>query len=163
MIYISHRGNLDGPDPSQENNPTYIQKAIEEGFSVEVDLRLKDGRIFLGHDEPQYEISLDWLRVYYRQLWLHCKDKEAFNLALSKNLHCFWHNIDDYTITSEGYVWAYPGKESAGRFCILVMPDTVWPDEQFLSYRFLGICSDHIRRIKKKNEELVGRSKSKSI
>lgn len=162
MIYISHRGNLEGKNPQRENHPLYIEEAINEGFSVEVDLRTKDGRLYLGHDEPQYEISLDWLKIYYRQLWLHCKDKDAFNLALSKNLHCFWHNIDDYTITSEGYVWAYPGKESVGRFCILVMPDTVWPEEQIYSLKGLGICSDNIKKIKKKKEEIEGHSKFKT-
>lgn len=161
MIYISHRGNLDGPNPSQENNPIYIEQAINEGFSVEVDFRIKDGRLYLGHDEPQYEISFQWLQVLYRNLWIHCKDKEAFNFALSKNLHCFWHNIDDYTITSEGYVWAYPGKESVGRFCILVMPDTIWINDEFLSSKFLGICSDNIRRLRKRHEEIVGRSRAR--
>jgi hypothetical protein len=158
MIYISHRGNLDGPNPSQENNPVYIEQAINEGFSVEVDFRIKDGRLYLGHDEPQYEISFQWLQVLYRNLWIHCKDKEAFNFALSKSLHCFWHNIDDYTITSEGYVWAYPGKEPAGRYCILVMPDTVWPEEKIHDFDCLGLCSDNIRQLKIKSEEIVGRS-----
>ena len=28
MILISHRGNINGPNPEMENNPEYIQKAI---------------------------------------------------------------------------------------------------------------------------------------
>lgn len=163
MIYISHRGNLEGKNQNRENHPLYVEEAINAGFSVEVDLRTKDGKIYLGHDEPQYEIPLDWLKVFYRHLWIHCKDKDAFNFALSKNLHCFWHNVDDYTMTSEGYVWAYPGKECVGRFCILVMPDSVWPEDKVYSSKGLGICSDNIRRIKEKKEELEGRSKFKTI
>ena len=26
------------------------------------------------------------------------------------NCHYFWHQEDDYTITSKGIIWAYPGK-----------------------------------------------------
>jgi hypothetical protein len=38
MILIAHRGNLDGPNPSMENHPDYIDAAINAGFHVEVDL-----------------------------------------------------------------------------------------------------------------------------
>ena len=27
-----------------------------------------------------------------------------------QNFNYFWHQEDDYTLTSEGYVWVYPGK-----------------------------------------------------
>jgi hypothetical protein len=39
MLLISHRGNLKGPDSTLENSPSYIQKALDLGFSVEIDLR----------------------------------------------------------------------------------------------------------------------------
>ena len=32
MILISHRGNLNGRDIDNENNPVYIDKALKEGF-----------------------------------------------------------------------------------------------------------------------------------
>ena len=37
MKLISHRGNLSGPIPESENNPSYITNAINKGFDVEVD------------------------------------------------------------------------------------------------------------------------------
>ena len=55
MIFISHRGNLDGLNPDRENSPDYIDEAIKLGFDVEVDVRTKDGQLWLGHDEPQYK------------------------------------------------------------------------------------------------------------
>ena len=33
-IYIAHRGNTDGPNPNRENDPTYIDEAINAGFNV---------------------------------------------------------------------------------------------------------------------------------
>ena len=38
MILISHRGNINGPNPEMENNPEYIQKALDLGYDVEVDV-----------------------------------------------------------------------------------------------------------------------------
>ena len=57
MIYISHRGNLTGKHHDLENSPVYVYQAIDRGFDVEVDLRHKDGQIFLGHEKPQYLID----------------------------------------------------------------------------------------------------------
>ena len=38
MILVSHRGNLSGPDPDKENNPTQINKTLDLGYDCEVDL-----------------------------------------------------------------------------------------------------------------------------
>ena len=37
MILISHRGNLDGPQPENENRPDYIEKALLN-YNVEIDI-----------------------------------------------------------------------------------------------------------------------------
>ena len=34
MKLIAHRGNIDGPNPSQENRQEYIEAAIAEGYDV---------------------------------------------------------------------------------------------------------------------------------
>ena len=61
MILISHRGNIDGKILETENHPDYIDKAISLGYDVEIDIWMVNGVFFLGHDEPQYKIILDWL------------------------------------------------------------------------------------------------------
>ena len=38
MHFISHRGNLNGPDLQNENNPIYVQNAVNLGFEVEIDI-----------------------------------------------------------------------------------------------------------------------------
>ena len=38
MFYISHRGNLKGPDRQNENKIEYINNALKKNFDVEIDL-----------------------------------------------------------------------------------------------------------------------------
>ena len=57
MIYISHRGNINGPNKKLENNPNYITDAINKGFDVEIDVNYKNSNFYLGHDKAQYLVS----------------------------------------------------------------------------------------------------------
>ena len=148
MKLISHRGNLTGRFPNLENNPDYVQYAIECGYDVEVDLRTMNGKLFLGHDAPQYQIDLNWLQNRVDKLWIHCKDKESFDVSILNKLHCFWHDTDDYTITSLGHVWAYPGKQPVGTQCIMVMPERIWTVEEIKKINTFGICSDIVEVLK---------------
>ena len=65
---ISHRGNINGPDISNENHPTYIEKAINLGFDCEVDIWVVNKELFLGHDEPMYKTTVDFLSNYVKYL-----------------------------------------------------------------------------------------------
>ncbi len=136
---ISHRGNLDGPDPKNENRPEQIEKVIQLGFDVEVDVWKIGEKWFLGHDEPQYEIDLDFLLDNDWELWCHAKNLEAL-IALNENsLCCFWHQNDDYTLTSDNHIWTYPGKAPSKESIILLFEkDMEIPGE------CKGICVDHV-------------------
>ena len=111
MIYISHRGNLKGRNVERENEPEYIDEAIKAGFDVEIDMWWVDGRVYLGHDNPQYEVDNEWLVDRADKLWVHCKNVELLNWIRSTILHYFWHEEDTLTLTSKQYVWVYPGKQ----------------------------------------------------
>ena len=80
MILISHRGNLNGKDVDNENNPLYIDRALGKGYDVEVDVWYVNGKWYLGHDEPTYEIELDYLKD--NNLWCHAKNIEALSKML---------------------------------------------------------------------------------
>jgi|TARA_R100001015_G_scaffold15429_1_gene7400 hypothetical protein len=143
MILISHRGNINGPDPSNENKPSYITNAIRTGFQVEVDFWFKNNKFFLGHDEPQYAIPFEWFQNIHRSLWIHCKNIDAMNKLVEIDrggvyLNYFWHEDDKLTLTSKGYIWAYPGVKCEN--AITVMPEL--PKEELKDY--IGICSDNI-------------------
>ena len=63
---ISHRGNLIGVKPECENNPTYIDQAIAEGFDVEIDVWFIDGEFFLGHDSAR--VRCRYVRLRYTHI-----------------------------------------------------------------------------------------------
>jgi hypothetical protein len=148
MLLISHRGNLYGPNSARENAPDYIDHAIDKKYHVEVDLWKFGEHVLLGHDYGQYEISLDWLGQRQEHLWIHCKNVQALELMTKTTLNYFWHNNDDYTMTSKGFIWAYPGKQKVGRTCILVMPDSIWTKEYVTKEKPFGICSDFVGNYK---------------
>ena len=62
MIKVAHRGNFDGRNPSQENSISYIERALDRGYHVEVDVWEKSGRYLLGHDSPQYDVKGTFLQ-----------------------------------------------------------------------------------------------------
>ena len=140
MILISHRGNIKGKKPELENYPDYVNEAIYAGYDVEVDLWSVNKRIYLGHDKPQYEISNEWLTKRVDKLWIHCKNVELLEWIQNTVLHYFWHQEDTVTLTSKGYIWAYPGKQPI-KNSIAVMPELHDDDIS----QCLGICSDYIQ------------------
>lgn len=126
MKIISHRGNLEGLNPLWENNPAYIEQAMLKGFEVEIDLWVEDGECYLGHDDPQYFVPMEWLAKYKDVFWIHCKNKEALEKMCNSvvKFHYFWHESDRYTVTSQGFglvlVGQFPYKNS-----VIVMPEKI--------------------------------------
>jgi hypothetical protein len=98
LKFISHRGNLFGPNPFEENNPDYVKTALML-LPVEVDCWKVNGSFYLGHNEPKYEISRDFLSQ--KNLLLHAKNIEILDdFANVPYVEVFWHEDDNYTITS---------------------------------------------------------------
>lgn len=151
MILISHRGNTTGPIKDMENNPTYIDNAIKNGFQVEVDVWYTKNEnnvleLFLGHDEPQYAVSFKWLIDRITKLWIHCKNIDAilFFKNCKHDFNYFWHENDTITLTSQNDIWAFPGKQPIEQ-SIAVMPEIFNDDIT----KAKGICSDLIKNYKK--------------
>ena len=108
MKLIAHRGNYQCKNPSKENQPDYISQAIQAGFDAEIDIWYQDG-LYLGHDNPEYEIDLDFLFMLHDKLWIHCKNIQALSfLSEIKEFNTFWHEKDSYALTSKGFIWTFP-------------------------------------------------------
>lgn len=148
MKLIAHRGNTKGILKHCENSPDYLDHALSMDYDVEIDFRKFDTGLYLGHDLPEYKITDQWLQDRKNKIWLHCKNAEAFTYALDNNYHCFWHNVDDYTLTSYGFVWAFPGKSSLGPNTILVMPEHHYPFDFIHRIPCYGVCSDFVDKFK---------------
>jgi hypothetical protein len=153
MKLIAHRGNINGPNPSEENNPDYIEKAISDGYDVEIDVRYDryEEQFYLGHDKSQYLVSKYWLAQNMEKLWVHCKNIEAlYEFSNKGGYNYFWHQEDDFTLTSKKYIWSYPGKPYTPN-SVIVMPEWNLKVESFSDlkvYNCFGVCSDYVGRIK---------------
>lgn len=141
MIKIAHRGNIKGPCKEYENNPVYVNESLQLGYDVEVDVWLLEGDLFLGHDIAEYKVDLNFLQN--NSLWCHCKNIEALHLLLYNKVRCFFHDIDEATLTSDGYIWTYPGNKLTDR-SICVMPEK---DNWNLPKNIAGVCSDFVSNI----------------
>lgn len=140
---ISHRGNLNGPNPEQENQPSYIDLAINKGYTVETDIHYVKGDFYLGHDYPAVRVTPPWLKIRKKYLILHCKDLDCLFL-LKDEYHCFWHQNDDYTLTSNNLIWTYPNKK-VGPSCVIVDNDlpTKAKVETWRNNLIYGVCTDY--------------------
>lgn len=144
MKLISHRGNLNGPNKEHENKPEYILNTIKFGFDCEIDVRYLNNELFLGHDEPDDKIELEFLIDNQDKLWIHCKNIDALDYLLNfPCLNIFWHQNDDYTLTSKGFVWCYP-KMKTSKKGIILMPE--W-NNFYIPSACYGICSDYIHKL----------------
>ena len=143
MYFISHRGNTLGPDISKENSVDYINDAIKKGYDVEIDVWFEKENFYLGHDKPTYLVEDKYL--LNKKLWCHSKNLDSLINLKKIGAHYFWHENDEYTLTSKGYIWTYPGKNLSNE-SICVLPE--WHKEIKLDYKFKGICSDYIERYK---------------
>jgi hypothetical protein len=141
MKLIAHRGNTNGVLKSEENKPDYIDLAISKGYDVEIDVWYKDNTLWLGHDKPDYKVELEFIVCRISKLWIHCKNVDAINYfkECGYDINFFWHENDTITLTSQNYIWAYPGKQPIEN-SIAVMPEIY--NDDILNVG--GICSDYI-------------------
>tara|TARA_B100001750_G_C15514678_1_gene606168 strand:+ start:3148 stop:3579 length:432 start_codon:yes stop_codon:yes gene_type:complete len=141
MIKIAHRGNTNGINLDKENHPDYIDDAINNGFDSEIDIWLQGRRLYLGHDEPKYAIDKDWLFLRSEKLWCHAKNIDALNWLLRwDRINCFWHQEDNYTITSKKFIWTT--NYFLSDKLIFVSPN-LKINESKNNYNCVGICSDY--------------------
>ena len=154
MKLIAHRGNIDGPSDEQ-NSPDYIDNALSLGYDAEIDVRYDPLTtvFWLGHDEPQYKVSWKWMANRHELLWIHCKDITTLH-EFTKYRHAkyqyFWHQGDDFTLTSGNNIWTYPGNPCTSR-SIMVMPEETMDVDKISDLKVsdcYGICTDYPSKFK---------------
>lgn len=143
MKLISHRGNINGPNPQKENYPDYVNDALNKGYYVEIDVWFVDGKWFLGHDKPQYEVSIEFL--FKRNLYLHAKNGNAYyEMWKHWELNCFWHTNENWVLTTYDEIWTYPNEQLYPE-SICVLPELGYKGDL---KKCSGICSDFIENYK---------------
>ena len=134
---ISHRGNLNGPNKKLENHPQYILQALKKGFEVEIDVWLVNNELFLGHDKPQYNVNLDFIKK--KKLWCHAKNLDSLQYMMKNDVHCFWHENDNCTLTSKGIIWSHPH--------VIPPPNSIAVKPEIKNHDIkncYGVCSNYI-------------------
>lgn len=153
MHYISHRGNLTGPNQKLENNPQYLLEAVKQGYDIEFDVwAITSDDIFLGHDGPQYKVNESFFEEVRGFEWCHAKHLNALSFLLKLGMHCFYHQMDEYTLTSCGYIWSYPTSiivETSANI-IYNQPELNKINKPLIHLlpHISGVCSDNISDIK---------------
>jgi len=156
MILISHRGNVNGPNPEQENTPVAIDSVLERNLFCEVDVWRIDGKFYLSHDPPdkkKHNIHFSFFEQRAKNLIIHCKNIYAlqyFHEAISDGFHYFWHQDDEYTLTSWNWIWAYPGKTVpyfSEMISVAVMPEsTLYEMNENQFKNFAAVCTDYVNQ-----------------
>lgn len=144
MKLIAHRGNFNGRIEEKENTLEHIHAAINAGYEVEVDIWKIGSELFFGHDAPEHKVSnYDVMRI--RDFaWYHAKNYEALEFLLNEKAHVFFHDKDEYTITSNGIIWAYSGKY-VGKNAVAVMPE--YTPGFIVPLDCYGVCTDDFSKI----------------
>lgn len=144
MRFIAHRGNMFGPNPSDENRVKYILYAMNMGYDVEIDIWYKNNDFYTGHDEPLEKIGLNILTS--PKAWCHAKNIDALYWLMNyDDINCFMHDRDEATITSHGYIWTLPGRKlTRDSVCVSL------GDEVDTTLKCYGVCSDYAQNWKLK-------------
>ena len=146
MKYIAHRGLFSGPDKEKENSPQQIILALNRRYDCEIDVWRIRNEWWLGHDAPTYKIDEAFLGRH--GLWIHCKNLDAlYELSIRSIQYIyFWHQEDDFTLTSNQFIWTYPGKHLSNN-SIAVVPER---DEKSWEYAksvsIYGVCTDYVEK-----------------
>ena len=121
MQLIAHRGNIDGPIIDKENHPSYIDRAIELGYDVEIDIRYISNMFYLGHDRADYPVTSNWILNRKQHLWIHCKNLEsAYQIKkLDSTIRFFCHTNDHYVIVNPDYLWVHDLESDLQDNCIV--------------------------------------------
>ena len=142
LTLISHRGNINGRSLSDENQPLYIDEAIEAGYDVKIDLwfEKESNKFYLGNYEADYQVDVDWLGDRSTSLWIQCKNMDAlsyfneYEAEVSNQFNYFSHDLDIGVLTSHKYIWSTNLYDRG----ILVLPE-VFKREPIETT--MGICS----------------------
>ena len=149
-MFISHRGNISGPNPERENTVDYIREALSKGYDCETDLWWHNGEFWTGHDRPtSSQIEALFSRDNQSRIIFHCKTIQTLHMMVEtfryQKFHYFFHGKDPCTLTSLRMIWTFPGQE--------LTPNSIWmfPETTIDSIgvkNVAGVCSDYIEHMK---------------
>lgn len=153
MIFISHRGNLNGIILDRENSPEYINEAIEKGYLVVVDVWLVgEDHFALGNDRPKYLTNIEYIKQ--NNIICRARSLNTLNALIESRAHCFFQDYERISLTNGGLIWAAPSQSVTPR-SIVIMPEHEISNVRTAALlKCAGICSNFIQLVREEREEL---------
>lgn len=153
MLYISYRGLLQGQDPQVENSPNQIGKAFNAGFSCMVDAWRVDNKLYLGSDQPIYEVTAQYLKG--KKFWINARNADMQTWLgtqpSSYYPNYFWltQPVQNFVTTSSNYLWTFQ-ETPVNTLSIMVLPED-YDSGLFstINVRCYGICSMFIPTVRR--------------
>lgn len=147
MRLIAHRGNIRGKILHLENTEPYIIDAIAQGYQVEIDMWYVNQTLYLGHDDPLYKTSFEFLHEHSAELLIHCRDLKTLEFMhndkkLSK-FNYFYHVTEPAVISSHGDIIMHSHANRCIDNSIYMLPEILGIKNRYLK-KCAGICSDVI-------------------
>ncbi len=153
--FIAHRGNINGRHAPEENKPETIEFVNSKGIGCEIDVWYEEGRWYLGHDKPEYEVTFDWLMKSLPLRLYHCKNAAALDKLhlecgrLGYEVNLFYHTVEDYALTSRGHIVVHPDR--------LCLPDSIEMMPEMSKERQnrlcpTVVCSDSVKNLEGSRE-----------
>ena len=149
--FICHRGNLERKELAKENNPDILDTRIADGYDVELDVWYKNNELFLGHDNPEYPITFEWLMQSSKK-YIHTKDASTLEYLLLRcgkegyNPNIFYHTGEHYSLTTRNHIIVLPGQEIL-EGSVNMMPE-MSPTPKDTRQAF-AVCSDSLSNFSK--------------
>lgn len=160
MRIISHRGNINGPVAATENSFAAIEKALDIGFDVEIDLWYLAGKFWLGHDQPERSLSIDNLDSWSQKgdIYVHCKNIWAAQFFIEdygfkfRPVFPFMHDNDQAVFLRNEKLWVHPNAVHSvdpflSKRCIAVLPNVRTAKYDFevdlTLEKWYGVCTDY--------------------
>lgn len=147
-IFISNKGNTNGPNIILENTLTYIQKALSKGFFVKVDITRK------GYDEDKREpifildktfdiVPRDLLEN--KKVYFQCSDFDTLYEMTRYNKNSFVYTYQHSAITLNSTILRYFPDMYDQKY-IIMFPELAYSNIEFYNLYPdpCGICSDFI-------------------
>ena len=129
----NHYFNFYGSKPEQRLVEDLMVEAIKQyGFDGYYIHNSNDAaRDLLHGDDPLKKFQAAYpVELYFSNATGYDGEQEFFS-KFGLDFNFFWHQKDDFTITSQGFIWCFPGRVLDGK-AIAVLPET-WETEMGLN------------------------------
>jgi hypothetical protein len=117
MLYLSFRGLLQGQDPAAENTIKQIGKALNAGFGVMVDAWRVNNKLYLGSEQPLYEVTPQYLQNKRFYIAVRNQDMRSWIGSQPSSLYPSWFPfgvVGPYGTSDNTYATGDANPDAAG-------------------------------------------------